>query len=106
MCWHAIPPSKTYCPTGPERLSYADAALVLSKVVGRKLISRPSTCEEQKQAMINAGLPEVVADDNAKALTLFADGDADYVTDDVPALLGRPARSFEQFVTDYAAAFS
>ena len=80
---------KTYWPTGPERLSYADAAR-----------------EEQKQAMINAGLPEVVADDNAKALTLFADGDADYVTDDVPALLGRPARSFEQFVTDFAVAFS
>ncbi len=56
--------------------------------------------------MINAGLPEVVADDNAKALTLFADGDADYATDDVPALLGRPARSFEQFVTDLAVAFS
>ena len=30
----------------------------------------------------------------------------DYVTDDVPALLGRPARSFEQFITDFAAAFS
>jgi len=77
---------KTYWPTGPERLSSADAARV--------------------QAMINAGLPEVVADDNAKALTLFADGDADYVTDDVPVLLGRPARSFEQFVTDFAVAFS
>jgi hypothetical protein len=30
----------------------------------------------------------------------------DYVTGDVPALLGRPARTFEQFATDYAAAFS
>jgi hypothetical protein len=52
------------------------------------------------------GLPEVVADDNAKALSLFAAGDADYVIDDVLKLVGRPARScFEQFVTDYAAAF-
>ena len=97
---------KTYWPTGPERLSYADAARVLSNVLGRQITFRPITREEQKQAMINAGLPEVVADDNAKALTLFADGDADYVTDDVPGLLGRPARSFEQFVTDFAVAFS
>ena len=97
---------KTYWPTGPERLSYADAARVLSNVLGRQITLRPITCEEQKQAMINAGLPEDVADDNAKALTLFAGGEADYVTDDVPGLLGRPARSFEQFVTDYAAAFS
>ena len=64
---------------------------MLSNVLGREISFRPITCEEQKQAMIDAGLPEVVADDNAKALTLFADGDADYVTDDVPALLGRPA---------------
>jgi uncharacterized protein YbjT (DUF2867 family) len=97
---------KTYWPTGPERLSYADAARVFSKVLGRQISFRPSTCEEQKQAMIDAGLPEVVAEDNAKALSLFADGDADYVSDDVPELLGHPARSFEQFVTDYAAAFS
>lgn len=56
--------------------------------------------------MIDDGLPETVAEDNAKALGLFAEGDADYVTDDVPAILGRPARTFEQFATDYAAAFS
>ena len=27
---------------------------------------------------------------NAQAVGLFAEGDADYVTDDVPAILGRP----------------
>jgi hypothetical protein len=32
----------------------------------------------------------------------MADGDCDYVTDDVPSILGRPARSFEQFANDYA----
>ncbi|MBV8832999.1 MAG: hypothetical protein JO108_27695 [Acidobacteriaceae bacterium] len=54
--------------------------------------------------MISFGLPEIVAEDNAKALSLFAD--ADYVTDDVPRLLGRSARTFEQFAIDYVAAFS
>jgi len=38
-------------------------------------------------------LAESVADGNAKALSLFAEGDADYVTDDAPSILGRPGAS-------------
>ena len=56
--------------------------------------------------MITAGLPEPIAEDNPRAVALMADGDLDYTTDDVPSILGRPARAFEQFATDYAAAFS
>jgi hypothetical protein len=43
---------------------------------------------------------------NAQALGLVATGDAAWLSDDVPSILGRPARSFERFVTDYAAAFT
>lgn len=39
---------------------------------------------------------------NAQAVDLFADGDSDYVTDDVPSILGRPARTFERFAADHA----
>ena len=97
---------KTYWPTGPERLSYADAATVLSQVLGRPITFHPRTTDEDKEAMIAAGVPATVAEDNARALSLFAEGDADYLTDDVPRILGRPARTFEQFVADYASAFS
>jgi hypothetical protein len=79
---------------------------VLSKVLGRLITFHPLTFEEERQAMIDAGVPGTVAEDNARALSLFAQGDADYVTDDVPSLLGRAARTFEQFATDYAEAFS
>jgi uncharacterized protein YbjT (DUF2867 family) len=97
---------KTYWLTGPERLSYPDAAAVLGKVLGRPVAFHPLTFDEERQAMINVGVPEAVADMNAQALSLFAQGDSDWITDDVPSLLGRPARTFEQFVTDHAAAFS
>lgn len=97
---------KTYWPTGPEALSYADAAAVLTAVLGRPIAFAASTAEEDREAMVSAGLPPQVAEDNARALGLFAAGEADYVTEDVPKLLGRPARTFEQFATDYAAAFS
>ena len=43
---------------------------------------------------------------NAQAFSLTADGDAEWITDDVTAILGRPARSFRQFAADYALAFS
>jgi uncharacterized protein YbjT (DUF2867 family) len=97
---------KTYWPTGPEALSGTEVAAVLSKVLGRTITFQPITFEEQKQAMLDIGLPETVADDNATAVAMMADGDCDYVTDDVASILGRPARSFEQFATDYAVAFS
>lgn len=44
--------------------------------------------------------------DNALAVAWMAGGDCDYVTGDVPQILGRPAGSVEQFVIDYAEAFS
>ena len=98
--------NKTYWLTGPESLSYADAAAILTKALGRPIGFHPLTEEQQKQAMIRAGLPEHIAEMNAQALALLAQGDSDWVTDDVPTILGRPARSFEQFSTDHADAFS
>lgn len=98
--------ARTYWPSGPESISYADAAAVLSKVLGRPITFHPLTFDEQKQAMVDAGLPEHVAGMNAQAVSLFAQGDSDWVTDDVPAITGRPARTFEQFATDHAPAFS
>jgi uncharacterized protein YbjT (DUF2867 family) len=97
---------KTYWLTGPELLSNYDVAAVLSKLLGRTITYRELTFEQNKDAMIRAGVPEQIAEMNAQAFSLTADGDAEWVTEDVPSLLGRPARSFEQFAADYAAAFS
>ena len=79
---------------------------MLSKALGRPVTFHPLTFDEQKQAMIDVGVPGPIAEMNAQAVTVFAQGDSDWVTDDVPSTLGGPARTFEQFVTDHAAAFS
>ena len=97
---------KTYWLTGPELISNYDVAAVLSKLLGRTITYRELTFEENKDAMVRAGVPEPVAQQNAQAFSLTADGDAAWVTHDVPAILGRPALSFEQFAADHAAAFS
>ena len=97
---------KTYWLSGPELLTNYDVAAVLSKLLGRTVTYRELTFEENKDAMISAGVPEQVAEMNAQAFRLNAGGDAEWLSDDVPAVLGRPARSFGQFAADHAAAFS
>jgi uncharacterized protein YbjT (DUF2867 family) len=97
---------KTYWLTGPELISNYDVAAVLSKLLGRTITYRELTFKENQDAMIRAGVPGQIAEMNAQAFSLTADGDAEWVTEDVPSLLARPARSFGQFAADYAAAFS
>jgi uncharacterized protein YbjT (DUF2867 family) len=97
---------KTYWLTGPDLLSNYDVAAILSKLLGRAVTYRELTFQENKDAMIRAGVPETIAQQNAQAFSLTADGDAAWVTDDIPVILGRPARSFEHFAADHADAFS
>ena len=96
---------KVYWPTGPEALSAGDVATLFTKLLRRTISYQPISFEEQKEEMLKVGLPEQAAEDNAQALLLMAQGDCDYVTDDVSSILGRPAGSFEQFISDYRKAF-
>ena len=97
---------QTYWLTGPGLISNYDVAAVLSKLLGRTITYRELTVEENTETMIRAGVPAQIAQMNAQAFSLAAGGDAEWVTEDVPSLLGRPARSFQHFANDYAAAFS
>jgi uncharacterized protein YbjT (DUF2867 family) len=97
---------KTYWLTGPELISNYDMAVALSKLLGRTITYRELSFDEDRDRMIRVGVPESIAEMNAQAFSMIADGDAEWVTEDVPSLLGRPARSFEQFAADYASAFS
>jgi uncharacterized protein YbjT (DUF2867 family) len=96
---------RTYLLTGPELLTYTGVAEVLSKLLGRTITFRARSRQQDRQAMIDAGVPEPIATQNAQAFSLNATGDAAWLSPDVQTLLGRPARSFEQFATDYRAAF-
>jgi uncharacterized protein YbjT (DUF2867 family) len=97
---------QTYWLTGPGLVSNYDVAAVLSELLGRTITYQELTFEQNAAAMISAGVPEQIAQMNAQAFSLAADGDAEWVTEDVPSLLGRPARSFRQFAIDYASGFS
>ncbi len=81
-------------------------ATTLSDVLGRPIAFHPRTFDEDKRAMMAAGLPEPIAEQNAQAFGLIAEGDAEWLSEDVEGILGHPGRSFEQFARDHAAAFT
>jgi uncharacterized protein YbjT (DUF2867 family) len=97
---------ETYWLSGPELISNYDVAAVLSKLVGRTITYRELSLDDDKNAMIRAGVPEAIAEMNAQAFSLTAKGDAEWISKDVQTVLGRPAHSYQQFATDYASAFS
>jgi uncharacterized protein YbjT (DUF2867 family) len=97
---------KTYLLTGPQLLSHADVEATFSTVLARPIVFHERTREEDKQEMVDAGVPAVIAEMNAHAVSLIADGDAAWLSPEVPTVLGRPARSFEQFASDHAQAFT
>ncbi len=95
--------------TGGGRIGMVDtrdvAATIMSKVLRRTVTFHELTFRQQKQAMVDVGVPEPVAQMNVQAMDLFGQGDCDWTTDVVPSILGRPSGNFEQFITDHVAAF-
>ena len=96
----------TYWPTGPALISYTDIAAELSAILGHTVQYRRVPPNQHRQMMIDAGLPEPVANSNAQAFALIADGDAAWITDDVHTLTGTPPRGLHTFITDHARSFA
>src|SRR5258708_35541612 len=57
---------QTYWLTGPELISNYDVAAVLSKLLGRTITYPALTFEDQRDAMIPAGVPAQIAEMNAQ----------------------------------------
>ena len=96
---------KAYTLTGPEALSNARIAGILSEDTGREIRYVDLPAEQFKQALVGAGLPEWSADALVDLQQLYRSGAASAVTNDVAQLLGRRPISLEQFSRDYASAF-
>ena len=94
---------KIYELTGPELLSYAEVVQKIADVTGKpfKFVDVPEAA--WRQEMLSAGFPPPMVD---TLLVYFASVKAGrwYVTSTVAELLGRPARTFEQWAKDHATA--
>jgi uncharacterized protein YbjT (DUF2867 family) len=96
---------KTYVITGPEALTFQQAAEKLSAVLGRTIQYVDVPLSAAEDGMRQSGMPEWNVHALSELLGYFASGAAAEVTETVPRLLGRPTISFEQFVKDHRGAF-
>ena len=96
---------KAYDLTGPEALSYTEAALVLSRVLGKKVSYVAVSDEAAKAGMMSAGIPEFYADYLVDLNQFYRKGGAARVTATVKDITGREPVRFEQFVKDHTEAF-
>jgi uncharacterized protein YbjT (DUF2867 family) len=95
-----------YTLTGPELLSHGDAARILTGVLERPVAFVDLPGAAFCQAGIDAGLPAWFAELLTDVyVEVFARDGVARVTDDVPRLLGRPARTLAAFVREHRAAF-
>ncbi|AMY22373.1 MULTISPECIES: NAD(P)H-binding protein [Nocardiaceae] len=84
--------------TGPEALSYSDAARIIANHTGKPLRHKSISVDELAQLHIDGGLPPEYAPILAALDAAIATGSEDRVTDVVARIAGRAPRSFEHFV--------
>lgn len=89
--------------TGPETLSYGEAADILSKVTGKPITNAPVDDDTFVQTQVARGMPEAYARYLAAIFAPVAQGWTAQVTPDVAQLTGRPPRSLERYAADHAA---
>lgn len=88
-----------YDVTGPEAMSFADAAAIIGQAAGRSIAHRKITGEEFTQILVGAGVAPDYASIVVGNQLAIRDGLGSAISDTVPRLTGRPARRF----ADYAA---
>jgi uncharacterized protein YbjT (DUF2867 family) len=90
--------------TGPQSLTHEQMVAIIGSVIGRPLRYQEIEPEAAKQGMVQYGFPEPFV---AALLARYARGVGQVAptTGEVEKVLGRPARTFAQWVADHADAF-
>jgi uncharacterized protein YbjT (DUF2867 family) len=92
--------------TGPQALTHAEAAQVLSEAVGRKITYTDIEPPVFHADLVAAGLPSDYADLLVQLMAFVRAGYNARVTQDVEAVLGKPARSLAAYARDFRGALA
>lgn len=95
----------TYEITGPEAISFSDAAAILSKVLGKAVRYVDLAGDALQGGLRQMGLPEWLAEDLVTLHTIYKAGHGAHVSDAVARITGKAARDFRTFTRDHARAF-
>jgi uncharacterized protein YbjT (DUF2867 family) len=96
---------QTYVITGPEALSHAMVAAILSEAVGRRIVYRDIELEALREQLVAAGTPPWLVDVRMEFTSVLREGFAAVVTDTVIRTTGHKPRTFAAFAAEHAARF-
>ncbi|MGQ4429400.1 MULTISPECIES: NAD(P)H-binding protein [unclassified Streptomyces] len=96
---------RTYTLTGPEVLSVPAQAAVLADILGRPVPVRDLSSAEAREYLLGLGFSDTFIDASEISRAFVRNGGNEVVTDDVGEVLGRPARTYREWVVDHRAAF-
>jgi uncharacterized protein YbjT (DUF2867 family) len=98
---------KAWTPTGPDALTYAQVAGILSDVLRREVrYARPGVLRYARHARSTLGMPWPMVGVTSAIYTVSRLGLAGGLTDDVAAVTGRAPVSFQDWARDRAAVWS
>lgn len=101
-----VPHNTDHLTTGPEALSYADVAAIITETTGRIVAHRAVSTAEMTARFVDTGLSPEYAAILAGLDADIRHGAEDRVAPTVRNLTGRPARSFRDFVSANRDAFT
>ena len=89
--------NEIYTPTGPESLTFSEAAGIISAGTGKTVEYVPIPIEAVGDAVLQAGWGDWGAQVMMDYSRAYSEGWGDFTNDDVEMITGKRARSFSQF---------
>jgi uncharacterized protein YbjT (DUF2867 family) len=87
--------------TGPEALDIGGLAEQYTEALGRRITAEDLSLDDGRRLIESVGLPEHVAQHIATMARLHREDRYNRATDDVTLILGRPAQTVAQYVTQH-----
>jgi len=94
--------NKTYFLTSDKAVNYKEVAIAIGNAINEQVEYVPITLEEARRQMEQAGMPHFLIDTFMAYDQAQRNGQAATVTNCVSTILGKPARTLEEFAKDYA----
>jgi len=92
---------KTYAITGPEAITFGDAACHLSRVLQTTIRYVDLAIANARRLFLNRGLAAWYVDDLLGFYAFYATGAGAVIADTTMRITGQPGRTFIQFARDY-----
>lgn len=94
----------TYALSGPEALSSAKQASIISDISGKKIQYVATLKDDTEKTLKSYGMDDWMAENLSETLAWFTDPLYAEVTNDIERILGRKPRSFSEFAKELSAA--